>query len=383
MVPDRVRERRSQLIDKLPSPVQKRVRRLGLSLVPILQCALAAGTAWWIANDLLGHPHPFFAPISSVLSMGLILVRRWRRSLELMGGVLIGILVGDLIIAKVGSGPWQIMIVVAAAMVVAVVLDGAPMVTNQAASSAVLVATLLPPGGGAGWERGIDALVGGGVGLLIGALIPVNPAHRGRRDAAALLATLRDLTADLAKALAHDDEDGVNVVLTKARGTQAAVDAMHSDMLAGRELSRMSPLYWTERPRLESIAQRASPIDNSIRNLRIIARRAVGLTRRGVRLDPVVVDVLGDMSSAFEVLRAMMLAPPKGRPDPADAARQVRSIVRVLNSAIGDEREHLAEGGGDLSAAALLVEMRSLLVDMLMIAGLKRESALAQLHLNR
>ena len=130
-----------------------RVRRLWLSIVPISQCAIAAGLAWFIAFDLLNHERPFFAPIAAVVSLGLSLARRWRRSVELIFGVSIGILVGDVVITWIGSGAWQISVVVAAAMAVAVFADKGPMLPTQAASSAVLVATLLPPGDAAAYRQ--------------------------------------------------------------------------------------------------------------------------------------------------------------------------------------------------------------------------------------
>ena len=84
----------------LPAPLRQRIRRLWLSLVPITQCALAAGTAWWVALQVFDHEQPFFAPIAAVISLGLSLSQRWRRSMELVGGVTIGILVGDLFIVE-------------------------------------------------------------------------------------------------------------------------------------------------------------------------------------------------------------------------------------------------------------------------------------------
>ncbi|GAA3954805.1 FUSC family protein [Gordonia caeni] len=382
MTTDRIRATRSRLIDRLPGPVAKRVRRLGLSAVPILQCAIAGGLAWFIAFDLLHHARPFFAPIAAVASLGLVLAKRWRRSIELIGGVLIGIVVGDLIISVIGSGPWQISVVVALAMMAAVVIDGAPMVTNQAGASAVLVATLLPPGDAAGYERAIDAMIGGGVALLIGALVPFNPAHRARRDAAGVLETLRDLSGDLETALRAQKEDGVYRVLAQARNTQSQIEAMHSDMNAGREVGWISPLYWFERPRIHRIAATGEPIDNAMRNFRICARRALGLTQRGVRVEPAVLDLIAALPEGFEILRQMMLSPPKGSPDGADAARVLRTIVRRARPAIRDTEALIEDGGGDFSEIALLVELRSLLVDMLMVTGLKRESAIAQLRLD-
>ena len=41
----------------LPAPLRQRIRRLWLSLVPITQCALAAGTAWWVALQVLSLIH--------------------------------------------------------------------------------------------------------------------------------------------------------------------------------------------------------------------------------------------------------------------------------------------------------------------------------------
>ena len=144
----------------------------------------------------------------------------------------------------------------------------------------------------------------------------------------------------------------------------------------------ISPLYWAERRRLERIGATAEPIDNCMRNFRIVTRRALGLTQRGVRVERSVLDLMAALPDGFEILRAMMLAPPTGTPDGADAARVLRTIVRCARPALQETRALLAGGGGDVSEVALLVELRSLLVDMLMVAGLKRESAIAQLRLD-
>ncbi len=270
-----------RVFNAMPAPLKNRLRRLRVSLVPIVQCALAAGVSWWIAVEIFIHPDPFFAPIAAVISLGLSLGQRWRRAAELVGGVAIGILVGDLFISLVGEGAWQIMIVVALAMTVAVFLDDGPLVPMQAASSAALVATLLPPGGVAGFHRALDALIGGLVGILVGALLPVNPASRARRDAAGVLATVRDAARQLATGLRERDEELIAAALEAGRGTQAEINKMRSDMTGGREVTRISPLYWGSRMRLDRISATADPIDNAVRNFRIIARRSLGMTQRG------------------------------------------------------------------------------------------------------
>ncbi|MGV9825724.1 MULTISPECIES: FUSC family protein [unclassified Gordonia (in: high G+C Gram-positive bacteria)] len=369
---NRLRSAASRRVNSLPPPLRTRVRRLYLSLVPIVQCSLAAGSAWWIATEVFGHKQPFFAPIAAVISLGLSLSQRWRRAVELVGGVTIGIAVGDLLVSQIGTGTWQIVVVVAMAMVVAVFLDDGPLIPMQAASSAVLVATLLPPGGVAGYHRAIDALIGGVIGLVVGALLPVNPASRGRRDAAGVLATIRDAARDLADGLREGDEETVLRALETARGTQAAINTMRSDMRGGREISNISPLYWRQRMRLQRLSATADPIDNAVRNFRIVARRALAITQRGERLRPELVEIIDDLAGAFEILREMMLADPGESPDQADAARVLRTVARKA-------RKELAEHS-DLSETALLAETRSLLVDLLMVAGLRRSSAVATLR---
>ena len=45
--------------------VSTRVTRLRSKSWQVGQCAVAAGVAWLLASDLLGHQTPFFAPIAT------------------------------------------------------------------------------------------------------------------------------------------------------------------------------------------------------------------------------------------------------------------------------------------------------------------------------
>ncbi|GAB2664735.1 aromatic acid exporter family protein [Gordonia jinhuaensis] len=357
---------------RLPVHVRAPLRRLYFSLLPITQCALAAALAWFIAQKLIGHTNPFFAPIAAVISLGTSLGQRWRRSFEMVVGVSVGIGVGDLIVKQIGSGTWQIAVVVALAMSVATLLDRSPLVGLQAASSACLVATLLPPGGSGGINRMIDAFVGGVVGILVVALIPTHPVRRARRDAANVMETMRGVVVDTAQGLRDRDHDLVSDALHRARGTQSAIDAMRSDMSGGRDISRISPLYWNSRERLARLNATADPIDNAVRNIRVLCRRALGSLDDGTAVSPRVIDLVAELGGAFEVLRDMLLADPGDHPDEADAARVLRHIAR-------EARAELVEDSG-LSETVILGQIRSTLVDLLMVAGLRRTSAVATLR---
>src|SRR5262245_23858557 len=121
--------------------VADRWRRVRAALLFAAQAALAAGLSWLVANDVLHHPRPFFAPIAAVIALNVSVGQRLRRVVELVVGVALGILVGDSLIYFIGTGPVQIGAGVGVAIVVAVFLGGSPVVIGQAAASAVLVAT--------------------------------------------------------------------------------------------------------------------------------------------------------------------------------------------------------------------------------------------------
>lgn len=358
----------------LPPIIRSRTSRLWRSKLPIVQCALAAAIAWFIANDVVGHVSPFFAPIAAVISLGLSLNQRLRRSLELVGGVTVGIGVGDLLISAIGTGPWQLGLVVAIAMAVAVLADRGPLVPMQAASSAVLVATLLPPGSTGGWTRMLDALIGGLVGVLIAALIPNNPAGRPRKDAAKVLDTMRRVVASVAAGLTDGDRSNLDWALETARATQPDLDQLSADLAGGIEIAKVSPVFWSSRPRMERLQAIAEPLDNAVRNVRVMARRALASNQAGQRIDPALVTEIGRLADSFKVLRDVVLAPPDGRPDQADAARVLRSAARRANAL------HLEEESELLNEVMIYGQLRSTIVDLLQVAGLSRTSAVAQMH---
>ena len=55
-----------QAVQRGRSSARARVARLRAKSWHVGQAALAAGAAWFIATELLGHPNPFFAPIAAV-----------------------------------------------------------------------------------------------------------------------------------------------------------------------------------------------------------------------------------------------------------------------------------------------------------------------------
>ncbi|MFE3753679.1 aromatic acid exporter family protein [Nocardia tengchongensis] len=351
--------------------MRKAAGRVRSSLLPIVQCAIGAGVAWFIAHNVIGHERPFFAPMAAMISIGVSFGARLRRSIELIVGVAVGIGIGDLFVSRVGTGGWQIMLLVVLAMCAAVFLDGGPVITMQAASSAVLVATLYPPGQGGASLRMIDALVGGLVGIVVVAAIPLHPVRRAREQAAGILEVMGAALTECADGLLEQDAAKVKQALESVRGTQGAIDSLRNTLEGSQEIIRISPLYWNSRTRLSRLRDAADPLDNAVRNTRVLLRRALTSVRDYEVLDSGLIAEVEKLAQAVDVVRRMMLADPDEKPDPAEATRALRSVGKGAT-------KDLVDGAG-LSAHVVFAQLRSIVVDLMQVCGVRRLSAMALL----
>ena len=195
-----------------------RVERLRLAWRSIFQASVSAALAWLIATELLGHATPFFAPVAAIITLGITVGQRGQRAGEVALGVALGIAVADLLVLQIGTGTAQLAVVVLLATSAAIFLGSGQMLATQAAVSAALVATLQPPTDGVSFARFIDALVGGGVALVINALVlPARPADLMKRASAPLLEELALVLEDVAVAVERRNRE-LAVASSSARG---------------------------------------------------------------------------------------------------------------------------------------------------------------------
>lgn len=349
-------------------------RRVRASWLPILQCSVAAGLALYVAADLVGHQRPFFAPIAAVISLGVSLNARLRRAAELVVGVSLGVLVGDLIIARIGSGVWQLVLVVALAMTIAVFTDGGNLIVAQAGASAVLVTTLLPPGETGGIDRCVDALIGGAAGILVAAVIPVNPVRLVRRAARRVLDDLVTVLTEVAAALREGDPQHASRALRRARDTQPAIDALRAAVGSAGEVAAVSPMHRPRRRTLRRYRELAERADYAHRNARVLARRALAALDDGERLPPELADAISDLASAVGALiRELGRDGDRRHARPAVLAALARASVLVADPArVADP--------ASLSGPVLVAQVRSIAVDLLQATGLNRAEALRVLR---
>ncbi|MEV0002673.1 FUSC family protein [Micromonospora sp. NPDC050980] len=295
--------------DRVREAVRASRERLRTYLIVAVQAGLAAALSWLIAREVFGNPDPTFAPAAAVGVIAAALGNRTRRTVELIIGVVLGIVVGDALIRLFGTGPWQTGVIVFLAVSAAVLVRGTGALVTQAGGTAVLVATLTPASPDLELPRTVNALVGGVVGLLVVlVLAPLNPLRTVRRIADPALDTFaREMTAS-AEALARGDARAADEVLTRMRAAEPELTRIDEVVNAADEVVRFSPVRWRRRRALAAYRRGAEHLDRAFRNSRALVRR-VGTALRDD--EPVPADLpvaLEHFSAAIRLLHREFLA---------------------------------------------------------------------------
>jgi uncharacterized membrane protein YgaE (UPF0421/DUF939 family) len=359
--------RRAELLEQAAevsrAGIRSRRKRVIATARPILQASVAAALAWLVATEMIGHDLPFFAPVSAVITLGLTVGERRRRAVEIAIGVAVGIAVADALVALIGTGTWQVAVVTGLAMLGATLVGGGPLLASQAGVSAVLVATLQPPEGGWDFDRFVDALVGGGVALLVGSLLlPVNPLRLVGERTAPLLERLAATLEDIADALSNRDAAAADAALAEVAEVDLRHDAMSDAFEAAGEAARLSPVRRGTLRELERYAVAADELGLAVEDLRGLARgvtRAIGLDEP---VPPEAVEAITNLANAARALRGY-LEGGEGGP-----ARQAAARASALANAVLEETSNL-------SALNIVGQVRMTAVDLLRASGFERSRA--------
>jgi len=333
-----------------------RLRRLEAKSWQIGQCAIAAGIAWFIAADLLGHESPFFAPIAAVVSLGTSYGQRLRRVAEVTLGVAIGVLVADLLVLAIGNGWWQLTLIVALAMTSAFLLDGGQLFVTQAAVQSIVVSTLLPEPG-AGFTRWSDALIGGAVALVAATVVPAAPLRRPREQAAVVVRKVAELLRAAADVMVDGQVEPALDLLADARSTDYLIRELQLAADEGLAVVASSPFRVRHRPGVRRMAELVDPLDRALRSTRVLVRHtAVAAYHRRPVPHPYAVlarELADAVDEVADELKADRMA--------SDA----RPALLGVGFATGQvERSEV------LAAEVVLAQLRSVVADMLLLTGM-------------
>ena len=349
--------------------IERAFGRLRIGFWPVVQTAVAATLAWSVATLVLGHEQPFVAAIAAVISIGAVAGQTLRRATEWIFGVAVGLAVADLIMLAIGTGPVQTGVIVALAMAAALLIRGGIGMVTEAGVSAVLVANLDPTTYGVSPDRFLEALVGGGVALVVSATLPNNPSTRARQAARPVLEDLATALRDVAASLIGGDLKLAEGALSEARRIDTLVAGLREELDGGYQIARFSPPRRRHLGGLARYAAAADQLDLAVRNTRVLARAAVTLVREKGGAPGQLAEAILGLALAVEALAGYLEQPDHSLDD-----------ARHFALAAAGEATSVLNRSNDLETSVLVGQIRSTAIDLLQATGMESEAALQALR---
>jgi uncharacterized membrane protein YgaE (UPF0421/DUF939 family) len=342
--------------DRGRTSVRARAGRLQAKSWQIAQCAVAAGVAWFIAADLFGHPTPFFAPVAAVVALGTSYGQRLRRVIEVTVGVAVGVFLADLLVVWLGSGGWQIGLIVALAMSSAFLLGGGQLFVTQAAVQSIVIAGLAA-GPSQAFTRWTDALIGGAVALVAATVVPAAPLRRPREQAAVVVRKIAALLRAAGEVMSDGEADRALELLADARSTDYLIRELQDAADEGLSVVESSPFRVRHRAGLRKMAELVDPLDRALRSTRVLVRQTAVAAYHRRSVPRSYAQLALDLADAADVV-ADELAGNR-------MATAAQSALLAVAAATGR-----VERTDVLAAEAVLAQLRSVVVDLLMVTGM-------------
>ncbi|MDW5329693.1 FUSC family protein [Plantactinospora sp. KLBMP9567] len=269
-----------------------------------VQAGLAAGLAAWLSGNVLGNSNPVFAPTAAVGTIVAGIGQRTRRTVELLVGVGLGIAVGDALIIIVGYGPWQTAVIVAMAIGIALGLVGrGGTVVSQVGGTAVLIATLSSSERNLELPRIVDAATGGGVGLLVVALLlPLSPIHIVNGAARPIFQTLETQLRETAASLRTWDANRAARAMETLRALSPDLERLQEAVAGAEEIVTVAPARWGRRQEFEHYARGVKHLVRVVDDAQDLARRATTMVGYREPLPESMIDCVEVLADAVRQL---------------------------------------------------------------------------------
>lgn len=351
------------------------LKRSSNSVIPAIQMTVCAVGAYAFAEQVLGHNGPLFAATSSMIALGFSRDPRLRRVLEVALGCTLGIALGDVLLALLGTGIWQAAVVLFVSIMLARFLDSGTIFTTQLGLQSLLVVLLPAPEGGP-FTRSADAMVGGLFALVITMLAPRDPRREPKINVRELLNELAGVLREASSALTRSDPTLAWHALVRARNCQPLMEGVSGSMRSAQEVARLSPAFRRHRNELGELRGSIESIDLAVRNSRVFSRRLTSVINHAALTDAAIQSLSGvidDTADAIDVLaRALAGSNAKERELNLRRAREELAAVATLLHPKTLQVQRL-EG------EALILLYRPLIVDLLEATGLSHEEAASYL----
>lgn len=359
----RLRERLSALRRWVEGPLERVLTGRG----HVVQKAVAAGLAWWLATVLLDHPRPAFAAIAAIIATGAAAGREGRQVLDLVFGVTCGLLVSNLLVSTLGVGVLQIAAVVGLATAAALLFGKGELLVNEAAISALLVIVLVPASSGSTMplDRFLDGLLGCAVALTLHLFFPEDHRRDARRASHPIFTGLTGVLKDIAAAIQSGDVARAEAALDKVRELDGRVGELKDTLAASHAPFRFLPSRKKSLGEVNYYATAAEQLDLTVRNTRVLARAAVSLLRDGKRTPERLPETILELAMAVEALDEYVEEPDH----PVHTRYLALTAAEEATSVLGEQN--------DLDTNVLIGQVRFMAVDLLRASGMDPEAALS------
>ena len=223
----------------------------------------------------------------------------------------------------------------------------------------------------------IDALVGGLIGIMVIALVPNSAIRPARGEVSRVIGHAGHVLDTVSRGLRSNDVGVVSDALVSVRGTQARINAMIAAVQGGTEVAAVSPFYWGARRDMRKMSQILSPVDNTMRNSRVLAHRAATIISDQKAIDeriPIILDALAHACTKLESIFAE-----QGKLGKLHETQRLPAVIEQLkNTAAVTSGDHGEKSG--ISGIVVMAQARSIIVDLLQVCGLSREPAVVVLR---
>lgn len=344
--------------------VRTGLRRVRGSVVPLLQSAMAAGLAWFLAEQLLGRQAPLFAPIAAFVCLGFKVDRVPRKVAEMGVGATVGVLIGEVISLYLGAGWWQMALALISGAMIGRFLDRGELTTMQGGVNAMVVVGMTSYAAQSGGFTGrwMDAIVGALVALVVAVLLPRHPTERPRRYARTTLSEFAQLLDMLGRGLVVGDVEELADAREQRKVVQQVSNTWETTLSTAREVVAANPSLWSQRGEVAELGRLYRLTARAQRSSYMLGRQGLSMVEEIGPLREVGALVL-EASRAAHALAGSVGA--WQRPEGARAT--LLGIARRASPArlTSDEWRDIA----------LMSVMRALIVDLLQISGLSRSDA--------
>lgn len=367
--------RRERAVELIVSRIRDGLGRWRDSSLSIGRAALAASVAYFLSQLIWGHEYPFFSSIAAFVIIGFSTEKKVRKVIEMAGGVLMGVLIGELARTTIGSGAWQIAVTILVAGMLARLIDSGTLFGFQASIQSLLVMLMpvtptMTPGG-----RFLDAITGVSVAILVHLLLSGDPRKMQHRAVETFFRELEDTLVSLALAARSGSVDVARAALKSVRdNSQKYTDEWEQANDAANEVAAFSPAALRHAEDVQRLQHLLVGSDRAMRNMRVIARREVEFLSV-VEGEPhsTLADALLAARDAVVAIRGAA----EHEVDFTDARRKLRLYASYLTPETLLRNDEGAHPGrvGHFEGVTLVIQLRSLAIDLLQATGLTNKDA--------